>query len=99
MQASVSLIHNSLKDEFAEKAVARIRQLKYGDPKEEDTQIACLISEKAAVKVEKKSTLLLSRAAESSSAARETALSMIRPLSWMFLRQPMLPRIWKYSDL
>lgn len=47
------LIHNSLKDEFAEKAVARIKQLKYGDPKEEDTQIACLISEKAAVKVEK----------------------------------------------
>lgn len=31
------LIHNSLKDEFAEKAVARIKQLKYGDPKEEDT--------------------------------------------------------------
>lgn len=47
------LIHNSLKDEFAEKAVARIKQLKYGDPKEEDTQIACLISEKAAVKVQK----------------------------------------------
>lgn len=51
------LIHNSLKDEFAEKAVARIKQLKYGDPKEEDTQIACLISEKAAVKVEKEVNL------------------------------------------
>ena len=47
------LIHNSLKDEFAEKAVARIKELKCGDPKDEDTQIACLISEKAAVKVEK----------------------------------------------
>ena len=27
--------------------------MKYGDPKDEDTQIACLISEKAAIKVEK----------------------------------------------
>ena len=51
------LIHNSLKDEFAEKAVARIKQLKYGDPKDEDTQIACLISEKAAIKVEKEVAL------------------------------------------
>lgn len=47
------LIHNSLKDEFVEKAVARIKQLRYGDPAEEDTEIACLISEKAAIKVEK----------------------------------------------
>lgn len=47
------LIHNSIKDEFAEKAVARIKSMKYGDPSEEDTQIACLISEQAAVKVEK----------------------------------------------
>jgi len=47
------LIHRSLKDEFAEKAVSRIRQLKYGDPKNDDTQISCLISEKAAIKVEK----------------------------------------------
>ncbi len=46
------LVHNSRKDEFAEKAVERIKQLKFGDPSEEDTQIACLISEKAAKKVE-----------------------------------------------
>ena len=46
------LVHNSIKDEFAKKAVERISQLKFGDPAEEDTQIACLISEKAAVKVE-----------------------------------------------
>ena len=51
------LIHNSLKDEFAEKAVARIKELKCGDPKDENTQIACLISEKAAVKVEKEVAL------------------------------------------
>ena len=53
------LIHNTLKDEFARKAVARIKQLKFGDPKEEDTQIACLISEKAAIKVEQQVNLTI----------------------------------------
>ncbi|MFC2479125.1 MAG: aldehyde dehydrogenase family protein, partial [Treponema socranskii subsp. buccale] len=47
------IIHNSLKDEFAKKTVARIKQLKFGDPADEDTKIACLISEKAAIQVEK----------------------------------------------
>lgn len=47
------LIHNSLKEEFAEKAVRRIQQQKFGMPDQEDTQIACLISEKAAIKVER----------------------------------------------
>lgn len=51
------LIHNSLKDEFAEKAVARIQKLNYGDPKKEETQISCLISEKAAIKVEEQVNL------------------------------------------
>ncbi len=51
------LIHNSLKNEFTEKAVNRIKQLKCGYPKDEDTQIACLISEKAAIKVEKEVNL------------------------------------------
>ena len=46
------LIHNSLKDEFAEKAVNRIKTLIYGDPAKEETQISCLISEAAAIKVE-----------------------------------------------
>ena len=51
------LIHNSLKDEFAQKAVAKIKELNYGDPAKEETQIACLISEKAAIKVEKEVAL------------------------------------------
>lgn len=51
------LIHNSLKDEFAEKAVAKITALNYGDPANDETQIACLISEKAAIKVEKEVAL------------------------------------------
>ena len=51
------LIHNSLKNEFAEKSVAKIKELNYGDPAKDETQIACLISEKAAIKVEKEVAL------------------------------------------
>ncbi|MCL2889124.1 MAG: aldehyde dehydrogenase family protein, partial [Eggerthellaceae bacterium] len=46
------LVHNSLKDEFTEKAVARIRQIKTGDPANDETEIGCLISERAAIEVE-----------------------------------------------
>ncbi|MDR2486572.1 MAG: aldehyde dehydrogenase family protein [Clostridiales Family XIII bacterium] len=46
------IVHNKVKDAFAEKVVALIQGRKYGAPEEEGTQIACLISEKAAVKVE-----------------------------------------------
>ena len=45
------LVHKSKAAEFAEKAVARISQLKQGQPSDESTQIGCLISEKAAIKV------------------------------------------------
>jgi len=47
------LIHNSLKGEFAQKSVERIKTLNFGDPLKEETQISCLISEAAAIKVEK----------------------------------------------
>ncbi|MDR3135483.1 MAG: aldehyde dehydrogenase family protein, partial [Deltaproteobacteria bacterium] len=46
------LVHNSLKDEFAKKAVERIKKQVYGNPSKEETQIGCLISEKAAITVE-----------------------------------------------
>ncbi|MDR1641637.1 MAG: aldehyde dehydrogenase family protein [Clostridiales bacterium] len=46
------LVHNSVKDEFAKKAVDRISQLSFGDPALETTQVGCLISEKAAILVE-----------------------------------------------
>jgi succinate-semialdehyde dehydrogenase/glutarate-semialdehyde dehydrogenase len=46
------IVHNSLKDAFARKAVERVGRLKGGDPTQADTQIGCLISEKAAIKVE-----------------------------------------------
>ena len=46
------LIHNSRKEEFAAKAVERIKKIKVGNPDKEDTELACLISEKAAVTIE-----------------------------------------------
>ncbi|MDR1540363.1 MAG: aldehyde dehydrogenase family protein [Clostridiales bacterium] len=55
------LVHNSLKEEFARKAVARIQKQKYGDPSLEDTQIGCLISEKAAKKVEEQVNLTVNQ--------------------------------------
>ena len=51
------LIQNRLKDEFAHKAVERIRKIKVGAPDDETTQLACLISEDAAKKVEKEVAL------------------------------------------
>jgi succinate-semialdehyde dehydrogenase/glutarate-semialdehyde dehydrogenase len=51
------LVHRSRVEEFTTKAVARIRQLKQGQPSDESTQIACLISEAAAIKVEKQINL------------------------------------------
>ncbi len=45
------LVHKNRVAEFTEKAVARISQLKQGQPSDESTQIGCLISEAAAIKV------------------------------------------------
>jgi len=47
------IIHRSLVEEFTQKVVARIQKIKQGMPSEESTQIGCLISEKAAIEVEK----------------------------------------------
>jgi len=53
------LIHESLVDEFTEKAVANIKKLKQGMPADESTQIGCLISEKAAMEVEEQIQLTI----------------------------------------
>jgi succinate-semialdehyde dehydrogenase/glutarate-semialdehyde dehydrogenase len=47
------IIHNSVKEAFTEKAIRRILQLKQGSPADESTQVGCLISEKAAIEVER----------------------------------------------
>ncbi len=46
------LIHNRVKAEYIKKLTARLKQLKQGNPQEEETDIGCLISEKAAKTVE-----------------------------------------------
>ncbi|MDR3307473.1 MAG: aldehyde dehydrogenase family protein, partial [Coriobacteriales bacterium] len=46
------IVHNSVKEEFTQKAVERIKRQRFGDPAKDETQIGCLISEKAAIKVE-----------------------------------------------
>lgn len=47
------LVENSVKDEFISKMVAKIKTLKVGMPSDTDTDIGCLISEEAAIEVEK----------------------------------------------
>lgn len=46
------LVHNNIKEEFTEKAIARISQINCGDLNDCDTQMGCLISEKAAKEIE-----------------------------------------------
>lgn len=58
------LIHNSVKDEFTSKAIERIKKIKLGDPADDDTQLGCLISEAAAVKVEKEVNLTVAQGGE-----------------------------------
>ena len=58
------LIHNSRKEEFTRKAIERIKKLKFGDPADESTDIACLISEEAAKKVERQVELTVRQGAK-----------------------------------
>ena len=51
------LVHRSRVDEFAKKTVEKISAIKVGMPAEEDSQMGCLISEKAAIKVEQQVNL------------------------------------------
>jgi succinate-semialdehyde dehydrogenase/glutarate-semialdehyde dehydrogenase len=46
------IVQNAVKEAFTQKVIEKIKARKYGDPAEEDTQIACLISENAAIKTE-----------------------------------------------
>ncbi|MGI6105322.1 MAG: aldehyde dehydrogenase family protein [Raoultibacter sp.] len=46
------LVHNSIKEEFTNKVIERVKQIKTGEVSDDETQIGCLISEKAAITVE-----------------------------------------------
>ena len=47
------LIHNKVKEEFTNKVIERIKRIKLGDPKDDATELGCLISESAAIEVER----------------------------------------------
>ena len=47
------LIHNKVKEEFTNKVIDRIKKIKLGDPKDDATELGCLISESAAIEVER----------------------------------------------
>ena len=51
------LVQRGVVDEFTQKAIEKISALKRGSPADEDTQIGCLINEKAAIKVEEQVNL------------------------------------------
>lgn len=53
------LVHRSRVEEFASKAVENIKKIKGGMPADDNTQIGCLISEKAAIEVENQVDLTL----------------------------------------
>jgi succinate-semialdehyde dehydrogenase/glutarate-semialdehyde dehydrogenase len=46
------LVHNRVRDEFVRKASQRMKEIKVGTPDNEQTQIACLVTESAAQRVE-----------------------------------------------
>ncbi len=46
------LVHRSRVDEFAKKAIEKINKINRSDPSTDEAQMGCLISEKAAIKVE-----------------------------------------------
>ncbi len=47
------IVHNSIKDRFAEELVKKLSELRVGDPQDPEIDIGCLINEKAAIDVEK----------------------------------------------
>ena len=57
------LVQNSVKDEYIRKMSEKIDTLKVGYPSEEDTDIGCLISEDAAIEVERQVNLTVEQGA------------------------------------
>jgi succinate-semialdehyde dehydrogenase/glutarate-semialdehyde dehydrogenase len=55
------IIHNSLKEQFAKKLAERIKKIKLDDPSDDSTELGCLISEKAAIEVERQVNLTVSQ--------------------------------------
>ena len=58
------LVHKSRVDEFTEKVIEKISKIKRGKPEDEDTQIGCLISERAAIEIEEQVRLTIEQGGE-----------------------------------
>lgn len=58
------IVHRTRKDEFRDKLVARLRELKIGNPQDPETQVGTLISEKAAMEVEHQVDITVSQGAK-----------------------------------
>jgi succinate-semialdehyde dehydrogenase/glutarate-semialdehyde dehydrogenase len=57
------IVHRSIKDAYVEKLVEALKKVKVGDPMDPDTQMGTLISEKAAIEVEKQVNLTVAQGA------------------------------------
>lgn len=55
------LVHKNVASEFSKKAVEKISAIKAGMPSDEDSELGCLISERAAIKVEDQVNLTVSQ--------------------------------------
>lgn len=58
------LVQENVKDEFINKVSEKIEKLRRGDPREEDSQISCLVSIKAAKEVENQVNLTVGQGAK-----------------------------------
>ena len=58
------IVHNMVKDDFIQKVLENIRKIKVGDPANEETDMGCLISEAAALQVEKQVQQTVEQGAE-----------------------------------
>lgn len=46
------LVHNEIKEEFTKRVIDRVSKIKVGNPREENSELGCLINERAAIRVE-----------------------------------------------
>lgn len=58
------LIHNSIKEEYINKMIEKIKTLKVGMPSDPNTKIGCLINENAAIRVEEQVKTTVSQGAK-----------------------------------
>lgn len=73
------IVHNSVKDAFAEKLIERLRKVKIGDPMARDTEVGCLASEKNAAEVIRQVELTISQGAKCLYGGNKIKTSFVEP--------------------